>query len=84
MMSYSQHRTTSYSILYRSPRIAHGVSFRPRTGGKSGCMRAVVPRVGTRRDREACTKSGDGVNSGLKNWDPVGVRYHKFWFYGSR
>jgi hypothetical protein len=25
------------------------VSFRLRTGGKSGCMRAVVPRVGTRR-----------------------------------
>jgi hypothetical protein len=29
-------------------------------------------------------KRGNGVNSGLKNWDPFGVGYHMFWFYGSR
>jgi hypothetical protein len=83
LMSYSQHRTTTYSTLYRSLRMAQRF-FQTRTGGKSGCMRAVLPRVGTPSAREACTKAGNGVNSGLKNLDPVGVGYHMFWSYGSR
>jgi hypothetical protein len=40
------------SIAKDGPR----VSFSPRTGGKSGCMRAVVPRVGTRRSERLAQK----------------------------